>query len=119
MVRMASTDEDDYAVLAHPLRRAALCAIAAGAANSAVSAYRALVETGAPHPSLAGVAYHVRRLVQAGLLVEVASIQRRGAAEHILEPTARGRSVVRAIEAFDRALTERPDSGKRSGRGRR
>lgn len=88
-------------LLAHPLRVAIL---------------RELVEDGELSPklltariggyTLPAVAYHVRALADAGVIVETRTEPRRGAQEHFYVPKAEAAKVVEAAMVLDRALAE-------------
>jgi DNA-binding MarR family transcriptional regulator len=84
--------------LGHPLRIAALVTMG-GAGEEGASPSTVARAMGTP---LSNTSYHVRQLVQNGLLREVKQIPRRGAIEHYYALTDAGRTALELVAALER-----------------
>lgn len=91
-----------FGTLAHPMRIRALAALCE-ADLSPVELARLLDE---PGMNLGALAYHVRRLADAGVIELSQTIPRRGAIEHRYAITRHGRALARALDS----LSSDPDA---------
>lgn len=84
--------------LAHPIRSAILDRLAGGAKMSPSELAKAL------ELKLPSLAYHVRELEAAGLIVPAGNVQRRGALEHYYRRADRAADELRKFAALTRAI---------------